>query len=363
MASESYFLQLLKYSLSENSVFPYFLSNTEWKEIYELSKKQTLTGILLEGIKRLPKEQCPPKPILLQWFTNVENIKRKNIELNELAVNVVKRFNKDGFKAVILKGQGNALYYPDPFLRTPGDIDIWLDKNRKEIIEYVRKYCPNEEIVYHHAEFPVMKKCNIEVHFTPSWMNNFFSNRKLQNIFQGIKKEQFSHEVSLPDHVGNICVPTISFNRMYVLLHIYRHLFDEGIGLRQLVDYYYILKQECSEDEKRNSYLWICTLGMKRFCSAIMYIMHEILGLDKKYLICTPAKEEGKFLLEEIMRAGNFGKYDERISRIKNESYLHKYLRKIKRNLRFIESYPNEVIWNPIFRLWHFCWRQKNGYM
>lgn len=360
--TEYYLLDLLRFTLNGKS-FNHSLSNDEWKTIYELAKKQTLTGILLEGIKKLPKEQCPPKQVLLQWFTNVENIRKRNQELNRLVIKVSQKFKKDGFKSVILKGQGNALLYPDPLLRTSGDIDIWLDASKKDIIKYVRKYCPNEEIVYHHAEFPVMKACNIEVHFTPSWMNNYFKNKKLQKLFREFKDKQFTHEVSLPDSKEKICIPTIEFNRIYILLHIYRHLFDEGIGLRQILDYYYVLKQECSEEEKANSYKWIKELGMQRFCSAVMYMMQEVFGLESKYLICAPSVKEGKFLLDEIMRAGNFGKYDERIVRKQNESHLHKYIRKIKRNLRFIKSYPNEVLWNPIFRLWQYCWRKKNGYM
>lgn len=360
--TEYYLLDLLRFTLNGKS-FNHSLSNDEWKTIYELAKKQTLTGILLEGIKKLPKEQCPPKQVLLQWFTNVENIRKRNQELNRLVIKVSQKFKKDGFKSVILKGQGNALLYPEPLLRTSGDIDIWLDASKKDIIKYVRKYCPNEEIVYHHAEFPVMKACNIEVHFTPSWMNNYFKNKKLQKLFREFKDKQFTHEVSLPDSKEKICIPTIEFNRIYILLHIYRHLFDEGIGLRQILDYYYVLKQECSEEEKANSYKWIKELGMQRFCSAVMYMMQEVFGLESKYLICAPSVKEGKFLLDEIMRAGNFGKYDERIVRKQNESHLHKYIRKIKRNLRFIKSYPNEVLWNPIFRLWQYCWRKKNGYM
>ena len=73
--TEYYLLDLLGFTLNGKS-FNHSLSNDEWKTIYELAKKQTLTGILLEGIKKLPKEQCPPKQVLLQWFTNVENIRK-----------------------------------------------------------------------------------------------------------------------------------------------------------------------------------------------------------------------------------------------------------------------------------------------
>lgn len=363
--TEKVFFMLLRRALGtlmQQDNFP-TLTGLEWEELYNLSKKQTLSGILLEEIKKLKTEQLPPKGILLKWFTNVERIKEKNKELNQIAVKVTEKFRKDGFHSVILKGQGIALYYPDPSIRIPGDIDIWLDGSKSEIIKYVRKYCPNEEIVYHHAEFPVMKQCDIEVHFTPSWMNNYFKNKKLQQFFEKSKEQQFNHKVSLPDNEGFIYIPTAGFNRVYILLHIYRHLFDEGIGLRQLVDYYYVLKQECTDTEKEKSRQTIEQLGMKRFCCAVMYIMQEIFGLEKEFLIFAPSEQEGKFLLDEILRAGNFGKWDERIVRQQNETHLHKYFRKIKRNLRFLKSYPSEVIWNPVFRFWQYQWRKKNGYL
>lgn len=358
-----YFFSLLRYSISEKGTFPYTLTETEWKEMYRTAQKQTLTGVLMEGIKRLPKEQQPPKQILLQWFNSAEKIRKQNQRINIAAYKVSQKFAKDGFRSVILKGQGNALLYPDPMIRIPGDIDIWLDGNREDIIKYVRKYCPNEEVVYHHAEFPVMKACNIEVHFMPSWMNNFFKDYQLQSYFEKVKEEQFSHIQTLPEEAGEICIPTIEFNRVYILLHIYRHLFDEGIGLRQLLDYYYVLKQSCSEGAKQRSLFMIRKLGMERFCKAMMYIMQEVFGLEKEFLILPPSKKEGEFLLSEIMLAGNFGKWDERIQRLDKETPLHKYFRKIKRNLRFMTSYPDEVIWNPIFRLWHYFWRRKHNYL
>ena len=40
---------------------------------------------------------------------------------------------------------------------------------------------------------------------------------------------------------GEIAIPTVEFNLIFQLTHIYAHLMNEGIGLRQLLDYYYVL--------------------------------------------------------------------------------------------------------------------------
>lgn len=362
---ETTFFLLLRLALNPNNFdsFSHKLSLSDWEKIYTICKKQTLMGVVLEGVKKLDPELAPPKNILLQWFAQVEKIKERNKMLNQTVVKVSQRFLKDNFKTVILKGQGVALAYPNPLIRTCGDIDVWLDGERKDIIKYVKKYAPSAEIIYHHADFSVIKGVDIEVHFTPSWMNNYFKNKSLQQYFNQMKEEQFANSVLLPDTNVPVCVPTPEFNRVYVLLHIYRHLFEEGIGLRQLVDYFYILKQDCSKEAKERSFAFIKKMGMERFCSAVMYILHAIFGLEKEFLINEPSETDGKFLLSEILAAGNFGKYDHRIVHQTKESHWHKYLRKLNRNLRFVSCYPDEVAWNPLFRLWHFTWRMKNGYL
>ncbi len=146
-----------------------------------------------------------------------------------------------------------------------------------------------------------------------------------------------------------------------VIIHIYRHLFHEGIGLRQLMDYYYVLHQGFTEKEREETMHVLCELKMKRFASAVMWVMQKAFEMEDIYLITKPNKIEGQFLLNEIMRSGNFGQYDKLMLRKSKESDLSYGLRKIKRNLRFVQSYPSEVLWSPIFKIWHFFWRKKNN--
>lgn len=338
------------------------LKEEEWEELYIFSKKQTLTGIILEGIKRLKAEQMPPKRILLKWFTNVERIKEKNKELDQIAVKVTARFKKDGFRSAILKGQGVALYYPNPNIRIPGDIDIWLDGNRKDIIQYVRKYCPNAGARYHHIDFPVMRQTDIEVHFTPTWMNSFSGNKYLQELFDTWKEEVFEHKVKIPNCNGYICTPTDKMNRVYLLIHIYHHFFDEGIGLRQITDYFYLLRKGCSDTEKKEIQTIIKRLGITKFAQALMYVLHQTMGLEEKFLLVAPNEKDGRFLLQEILITGNFGHTDQRINR-KNGKSAAFYWSKFSHKMHFITSYPKDILNNITFWIWQYFWRKKNGYM
>ena len=355
----SLFSDLLQISLGHKTEFSHPPTEEEWRELYILSKKQALLGIAFAGIERLPDNQRPPRPLLLQWIAATERIKESNIQLDKKAVVISKKFHNDGFRNVILKGQGVAQYYNidnlDKF-RKPGDIDIWLDGNRMDIIEYVRNIMPNSKVVYHHIDFPKIDNVEVEVHFTPSWMNSYITNRILQNYFNQSRAELFRENANSSN---GIPVPTLAFNRVYILVHIYRHLFHEGIGLRQLMDYYYVLRQGFTEKEREETMSVLRSLKMRRFAGAVMWMLQEIFWLNDLYLITKPNEIEGRFLLKEIMSSGNFGQYDRQMLRKSKESDFSYGFRKIKRNLRFIRSYPSEVLWSPLFKVWHYFWRKK----
>ncbi|MFQ9405979.1 MAG: nucleotidyltransferase family protein [Segatella copri] len=267
-----------------------------------------------------------------------------------------------GYLHCILKGQGNALLYPDPYMRTPGDIDIYLSGCRRKIMKYVDQVCPNQVMRYHHVNFPVMKTA-IEVHFTPSYMFFPVHNRRMQKWFKKVMDLQCSNVVTLPDGYGEITVPTMSFNVIYILSHLYRHVFTEGIGLRQLIDYYFVLVMSEERRVKNLTALQreLKYLGLWKFAGAVMYVLHEALGLPEAKMIAPIDVNEGRFLLAEIMRGGNFGQYDTRLGSKENEGKLHRYLRMSLRNLRFVKHYPTEALSEPLFRTWFAVWKKIHG--
>ena len=228
------------------------MKDADWGVLYAIAKKQALIGVLFHGIQQLPKELAPDEDLLMQWMGQAQRIKQRNVRLFMDSAKVCKNFKQVGFRNCVLKGQGHALLYPDPFMRTPGDIDIYLEGGRKRIMEYVDGVCPGQVMRYHHVDFPVMKT-PIEVHFTPSYMFCPWHNRRMQKWFGKVMDLQCSNVVSLPNGFGEIAVPTTSFNVVYVLSHLYRHVFTEGIGLRQLLDYYFVIEKFFSTQSYHNS--------------------------------------------------------------------------------------------------------------
>ena len=434
------FFDFLRFCIGSDSEIPSSLKEADWKELYAIAKKQCLVGVLFDGIKKLPAEHVGmKKELLLQWMAESQMLEKANVRLNDAAIQVSEWFRKKGFRTCILKGQGNALMYPNPYSRTPGDIDIWVEGGDKRVISFVRSISPHEKACYHHIEFPSYKGVEVEVHYRPSFLLCFWHNRKLQKYYERVKEEQFSHRVMLGEQ-GEIAIPTVEFNLIYQLTHIFSHLMNEGIGLRQLVDYYYVLcdfykvyqnfskthpssltlkggstafpkplspqgtgdvtaplrrseplrskvggpskvSPDCAGwdrlsiegDNSAGSTTAVTSsastaldvvqkelkeLGLWKFAGGIMYIMQEVFGMPASRLIVPPNEKYGRFVLNEVLEAGNFGRHDAR-NRF-GRSQLGHNLQRVYRDIRLVRYFPAEALCEPLFRIWHFFWRMKN---
>ena len=416
LKQQKIFFDFLRFCIGSAKEIPDSLKEADWKELYAIAKKQCLVGVLFDGIKKLPAEHVGmEKELLLQWMAESQMLEKANVRLNDAAIQVSEWFRKKGFRTCILKGQGNALMYPNPYSRTPGDIDIWVEGGDKRVISFVRSISPHEKACYHHIEFPSYKGVEVEVHYRPSFLLCFWHNRKLQKYYERVKEEQFSHRVMLGEQ-GGIAIPTVEFNLIFQLTHIYAHLMNEGIGLRQLLDYYYVLCDfykvyqnsskitpslftlkegstshpdplssgarektalRCSEplrckdggpskvspgcagwDRLGMVQKELKELGLWKFAGGIMYIMQEVFGMPASRLIVPPNEKYGKFVLNEVLEAGNFGKHDER-NRF-GKSKLGHNLQRVYRDIRLVRYFPAEALSEPFFRVWHFFWRLKH---
>ena len=442
------FFQLLRLAIGTSSEIP-DVKPEEWAAIYEMVKKQSLLGIAFDGIEKMGNAVRMDSDLLMTWIGRCKQIERRNLQLNEAVVKVSEYFKKNGFEACILKGQGNALMYPKPLHRTPGDIDVWVSGKDSDVIRFVHSVAPDEKASYHHIDFPAYKGIPIEVHYRPCYLQNLVCNRRLQRFFGEWAEEQFSHRVD--GEFGSFAVPTGRFNVVYQLGHVFGHLFQEGIGLRQILDYYFVVNDfgkvkerfskitpslftikegstshpdpltlrgegetapfnslydpfgsPCRGQKRRSEPLrskvggpsevspdfltqqscdCLCGvnrladsslatdalealqrdlkgLGLYGFAGAMMYVLHEVLGLDEDKMIVPMDVRRGRMLLEEILASGNFGRYDERYSF--GQGAVGHNLQRLFRDLRLVRYYPAEALSEPIFRTWHFLWRLWN---
>ena len=279
------------------------------------------------------------------------------MKVNAVAGKLFAMLRVDGMRCCVLKGQGNALMYPNPYSRTPGDIDVWIDASRERIMEYAqKKFELGDDIRLQHLETS-LDGVPVELHFFPCSMNNPIYHARLQKWFRRNADLQSSHIVGLPDGAGDIAIPTTAFNVVYQLTHLYHHFFDEGIGMRQIIDYYYVVNNDELLAIKDTLQKELKHLGLWKFARAVMYVLHEALGLSGEKMIAPMDEKRGKLLLAEILNGGNFGKHFTKYGHFTQQGMAKKYFLKIWRNMHFVRYYPAEALCEPLFRTWHFLWR------
>ena len=431
------------------------IAGMDWQELYSFASKQALLGLCFEGIERLGKEYPEElrrnsigRELLMTWMGKAQQIRRQNMKVNAVASKLFSMLREDGLRCCILKGQGNALMYPNPYSRTPGDIDVWIVASRERIMEYAqKKFELGDDIRLQHLETS-LDGVPVELHFFPCSMNNPIYHARLQKWFKRNADLQCSNVVGLPDGIGEIAIPTMAFNVIYQLTHLYHHFFDEGIGMRQIIDYFLVVNDfsknvflnnksskitpslftlkegstshpdpltlrgeggnrptRCSEplrskdggpskvspdcagwdrrgvsgdiasdasvssafttDSSASTALVVVQrelkyLGLWKFAGAVMYVLHEALGLSEEKMIAPMDEKRGKLLLAEILDGGNFGRHFTKYAGFTHQSMGKKYFLKIWRNMHFVRCYPAEALSEPIFRTWHFFWRVKN---
>lgn len=362
MQIERLFFSLIKVAIGKEGVLCKTPTTKEWQQLYDMAKKQSMVGICFAGVqKQVNQNQELPEMLYLTWMGMAAKIQQRNEVVNRQCAELQAKLSADGLRSCVLKGQGNAALYGSSLcmLRQSGDIDVWVDASRKEIIEHVQKVAPTTNVREHHLEMAVFQDTEVEVHYWPAVIRHFRKNARLQKWFDSKREEQFEHRVKVGGQ--DVCVPTPEFNAIQQMAHMYHHLFDGGVGFRQVLDYYFVLQNLDMENSKDELISAIEHIGMKRFASAMMWVLHEVMGLEADRMIVAPNEEDGRFLLEEIMRGGNFGKYDDKQTR-DSSHYLSSFLGGVTWNLRFLRFNPFDWFWGPLWRIFYFCWRKAHGY-
>lgn len=338
-------LDWLRFSLDPESLMP---SVTDWRTLYDFADKQKIIGIF-DPTKHEVKIDIETISL---WMGAALQIANSNTLLNKRAVELCRVIEQAGFRCSILKGQGNAEMHPNPLSRTPGDIDVWIDADEETIQRFVKERFPDAKESFKHIKFPLFDDVEVDVHQTPLKLRHPLHQQRLQRWINQHKEEQFANQVKLTGTDSIIHVPTAQFNAVYQLGHIMIHLFDEGIGFRQLIDYFYVLKRlaDISSEERDEIVRTWKRLGMFRLASAVMWIESDILGLPERYLLTAPNRQLGEKLLVDVLEGGNFGHYSIR------QSYRHegrKYVKRfssLSRLMRLSPCFPGEVTFRIINR-------------
>lgn len=354
------FFELIQVAIGTRICLSHTPTANEWGELYSMAKKQSIVGICFAGVQKLTtstvstSKQEPPEMLYLTWMGMAAKIQQRNQTVDEQCVALQKRLSSEGLSSCILMGQGVGQLYAEHLrgLRQSGDIDIYVPGGFRQVMSAAQKIAHVGKYTYVHAEWEVFEDTEVELHYRPSSQRNLMANRRFQEWVKTFDATRFETR-------NGIVVPPLEFNRIYLLLHCYRHVIGAGIGLRQLMDYYFCLRSEAlTEEEKLHTIKLLKTFGLYKYTGAIMYVMQEIFKLEDKYLLCKPDREEGQYFLKQTLIGGNFGRYDERVQR--GASVAKQWARRFAMNLRYATHYPSDLIWAPAWRVYLIWWKRKH---
>ena len=424
------FFELIRVAIGKHDCLSRTPSAKEWKRLFKIAERQRLLGICFYGVKKVASpiydNEASPQPspegkgeskisipgeLYDYWMGTAALIQQQNQKVNKQCVEVCNKLQEAGFKCSILKGQGIAQLYNEGrrtkderqnesnslgMFRQSGDIDVWVDGGMKKAMAWAKKEYGNVEFDYINAHLPMYKDTEVELHWRVQSLDNLWKNKKLQRWLEEHKEELLNTTEVLPDGAGSIPVPSSAFNSFYILLHCYHHMFTEGLGLRQVMDYFFVLQEyEKSEEIRVKSEELVDLLrqfGMLKFAKAMMWVLMHVFECindhdndydndgkanddeerrtkneDSKdnwrerypWMIVEPDEDEGRFLLKELMLNGNFGHFDKRVKKVSKNKRIQAILNRVQHNFYLAAHYPNASLWPPIWLAWHFLWKKS----
>ena len=364
---ENLFYQLLRMALGRQVCLPHTPNEQEWKALYELAKKQSLIGVCFAGVQKLQTQrQEPPEMTYLTWIAMAAKIQQRNEVVSRQCVELQGQLAADGLRSCVLKGQGvGALYRVHEndndnnqnssdlsMLRQSGDIDVWVDTDEEGALRWVKKYQRVLDFDYKHVHLDVLEGTSVEVHYRPSTSRVPWYMKRVEHFTR--EKACWTNAVALGD--GMVNVPSLEFNLVFILQHIFGHLFAEEMTLKQYLDYYFVLKQAHEKGaDVQEAYRWMQRMGMGSFARATMWLLREVFGMPEEWMICEADADEGRFLLDRVMAKEQKAKKGEHGS---VRWHLSVFWAQQSKNLHLLTHYPLEVLFSPIWLARHFFWKR-----
>lgn len=358
------FFELIRVAIGTQQTLSRVPTEKEWKALYGMAKKQSIAGICFVGVQQLSDSANRyyfgmSRKQYLAWMVMATKIQRRNEAMDEYSRKILSYFRKKGLPCTILKGQGVAQLYsshsacsehvsvqPLAVLRQSGDVDVWVKASRKTLYELSLKELGRlEGLTYHHIHYPLYDDCEVEAHVWPSYLTNPVMNRRFQRFCK-----KYEPRLNGDD------TPSLAFNRVFILQHCHVHFCGHGVGVRQLLDYYFVLMQGFTEEERQESMQWIECLGMGRFAAAVMWACKQVFGMPDVKCLCPPNEKDGRFLIEEVMQTGNMGHQDERVDHRQFQTALGRYLFNLRRDWQMMRICPQHALWEPFWGIFQYTY-------
>lgn len=300
---------LLETSLRGKAICSFAPRGLNWLTVQKEAQRQTVMGQAFGVIEENYEVLQLPLETKLGWYANAQYLAKQNKMVNQVLFQVVHALRKVGIPSLLLKGQGCALYYPQPQYRSPGDIDLYVGNENFD----KAKACLQEEGLIDrwvhddvkHSEL-VCQGVSLELHRYADLLPGRAANRK----FQAAMREALDASQDLSgfwvDAAGNASASgskgetacefvrtlPLELNAVYVFIHLFRHFIAGGISLRQVYDWLFLCKQPDFDKYKAED--WLDRFGFWDSWRYFSYMAVEYLGADQDWMLAYGKGYSGK---------------------------------------------------------------------
>lgn len=364
MARTSLFIELLQVALGQRERLSQAPPSYEWEALLEDSIVQTVTGVLLNGIERLPTEQRPETDLLLEWIGEVQIIEALNEHHGKVLQKTYSCLEKGRLKVAFMKGLVCGARYPNPKRRQCGDIDFVVaekDFSRTlDLLEGIGEV--DRSLVHEHHGMAFVDNVTLEPHYKVHNYQNPKVDKAMKELFEEVFPERL---VYVKINGGRIPVFPVAFEGVMLTGHMVNHVYAEGLGLRQVIDFYYWLTSFDLSSYSEELWRGLRMMRMERAFRVFVRICKEYLGMPSEVIGLEYTEREKRFakkMMKDIMTVGNFGRGERNVGDNRWLKPLRSYLWVLHRCWKLGYLCPAEAKWWPVSKFLRYGRKHMNLY-
>ncbi len=310
------FFALLRSGLWEQEVELQSYEPVDFDSLYELADEQAVVGLIGAGLEhitdtKVQKMQARP------FLTRVFSIEQRNEAMNDFIARLFDRFQKEGITAVLVKGQGVAQCYARPQWRAAGDIDLFLDdenyEKAKALLTRDASRVEDEAKMTRHLGM-TLDDFEVELHGTL----NTGVTQQIDDCQLTIQEEMFRDKRFRVWQNGSEAIPLPNENDdiLFVFIHLVKHFYKKGIGLRQICDWCRLLWTYRGSIDHELLVNRLTEMDILSEWKAFASLAVNSLGMPKEgmplYDSSSRFFRKARRILDIVLQKGNFGQNEDK---------------------------------------------------
>jgi hypothetical protein len=345
------------------------LAKKDWQAIRTMADKQGVSAIVFDGLNAVISSQGAERIVpdidknwwrqyILSWSALMMSVEQRNSQQKRVMNEMATEWTKRGCRVLVMKGQANAIFFPHPEHRSPGDIDCYLFEDYARGNDIAREIGAKvDESWYKHSvisyQGETFENHQFFVH-TRDGKRGKLLEQELENALLVDDSWFFAEQSGRAERMvyGNVVFPPVQWTAMFLTYHACAHFVSEGLKLKQLVDWAMFLQKEQDNVDWPSFYDYCERHHLRRFADAATAICVDYLGLSITNPLITISSPYAERIVQSTL-------YDDDYVFGSGEGGWHNRWHIIKNLFRYRWKYE-EIYQHSIYKqLWYYA----SGYL